>query len=60
MIITFDKELELRHSKNENRSKWLHGQILEEIQNPKFFQNFIVYYLFLVILTSFFFYFTYL
>jgi len=50
-IISFDRELGLRRFKNKSCSKW-RSEVREKsqkgIRNPKFFQNFIVYYLFFV------------
>jgi len=65
MTITFDKELRLRHSKNESCSKWhneLRGQSKGDSKQKKF-PNSIVYYFifyFFSIFNNFFFYFTYL
>jgi len=48
-VITFDRELGLRRSKNKSCLKEhnkAYGQYPKGIRNPKFFQNFIVYYFF--------------
>jgi len=49
MVITFDINFGLRRFKNgisSNMDNEVCGQFLKGIQNPKLFQNFIIYYLF--------------
>jgi len=60
MVITFDRELGLKGSKNESCSKWdneVCGKSSKGIMNPNFFPKFhcLLFFILLVFLTYFFF-----